>query len=92
MWHDLSGDAGVHAGQTEVSANVGVVQIDDRSAAEVSDVLIIYFGVRRGGDDGGGADGGDGAEEGAAIGTLGFEGSLAPGLLRIWYKRDGRTI
>ena len=75
---DLSGGAGVHAGQTKVGTDVGVVDVNDGSTSEVGNVVVVNDGVGGGGDDSG-TEGGGGAKEGTAVG-LGVEGGLGRGL------------
>jgi len=85
---DLSSSVGVHSRKTKVGTNIGVVDIDDAGASEVSDVFVVNLGVSCGGD-GGGTESGSGSEEAATIG-LGVEGGLGR-RLGVGGERGGRT-
>ena len=79
---DLAGGAGVHAGHLEVDADVGVVDVDGRGAAEVGEVLVVDDGVGGGGGGEGSGGGAGGLAEELAAAGLGVEGGgLGTGLL-----------
>lgn len=86
---DFAGDDRVHPLDTQVGADVGVVQVDDGSAAEVFDVFVINLGVGGRGDGRGGADSGGRAQEGATV-AFGADGGFDRGL-RVRGERSGRT-
>ena len=54
MGDNFAGSAGVHARKTEVGTDIGVVEIDDGSSAEVGNIFVVHLGVSGGGDDGSG--------------------------------------
>jgi hypothetical protein len=84
--NNLSGGVGVHAWHTNVSTNIGVVNIDDVSSSKVLNTIVVDPGVGSSGDDGGTESGGS-AKEGTAV-SLGVEGGLGRGLC-VRGKRSG---
>lgn len=89
MRDNFAGSAGVHARKTEVGTDIGVVEIDDGSSAEVGNIFVVHLGVSGGGDDGSG-DGGGSSEEGTTI-TLGVERGLGH-VLCVGGERGGRAV
>ncbi len=89
MGDNLSGSTGVHARQTEVGADIGVVKVNDGTATEVGNIFVVDLGVGSGGDGGGGDGEAGGTEEGTTI-TLGVERGLGH-VLCVGGERGGRA-
>ncbi len=89
MRNNFASGTGVHARKPEVGADIGVVEVDDGSSAEVGNIFVINLGVGSGCGDDSGGDGGGSSEKGATI-ALGVECGLGH-VLSARGERRGRA-
>ena len=87
---DLSGGIWVHALNSEVGADIGVVQVNNLGSTEVGNILVVNLSVGSDGGDGSSTEGSGGTEESTTI-TLCVKSSLGRGLC-VGGKRSGRAV